>query len=200
MTTYIPQLTLPEAIFNSLPASILLPIALGTAVGYGTRPKDSDTPRQYISLKRPPLHPPPWVFGPVWTTLYGMMGYAAYRAVHFGTSPLNSANTILAARQGATLYTLQLGLNLAWMPLFFGLGRPILATVDILSLLGLNAYLAYLWGSRVDETSGWLLTPYLAWLTFASYLTVGVGHLNGWDLRHVASFSGDNNKGGKKTN
>lgn len=103
----------------------------------------------------------------------------------------SSKSTIAAARQGATLYTIQLGLNLAWMPLFFGLGRPILATVDILSLLGVNGYLAYLWGNYVDETSGWLLAPYVAWLGFASYLTVGVGYLNGWDLTHIAAFKGD---------
>lgn len=42
-----------------------------------------------MSWKQPPLRPPPWIFGPVWTVLYGMMGYSAYRAVHFGTSPLN---------------------------------------------------------------------------------------------------------------
>ncbi|KAM7207062.1 putative translocator protein [Rhypophila sp. PSN 637] len=198
MTTYIPQLTLPEAIFNSLPASILLPIALGSAVGYSTRPKEGGTHRQYDSLRQPPLRPPPWVFGPVWTTLYGMMGYAAYRAVHFGTSPLNSASTIAAARHGATLYTIQLGLNYAWMPLFFGLGRPVLATVNILSLLGVNGYLAYLWGNYVDETAGWLLTPYIAWLSFATYLTISIGHLNGWDLSHIAAFKGD--KENKKSN
>ncbi|KAK3329028.1 TspO/MBR family-domain-containing protein [Apodospora peruviana] len=194
MTTYIPQLTLPEAVFNSLPASILLPIALGTAVGYGTR----HTPRQYLSLKQPPLRPPPWVFGPVWTVLYGMMGYAAYRAVNIGTSLLNSASTIAAARNGSTLYTIQLGLNLAWMPLFFGLGRPVAATLDIVSLLGVNGYLAYLWGGSVDRTAGWLLAPYLAWLGFATYLTVGVGHLNGWDLTNIAAFGGDDKENKKR--
>jgi len=77
------------------------------------------------------------------------------------------------------------------MPLFFGLGRPILATVDIISLLGVNVYLASLWGSSVDETSGWLLVPYIAWLGFASYLSAGVGYLNGWDLSNIAAFNSD---------
>lgn len=181
MTTYIPSLTLPESIFNNPAASILLPITLGSAVGYLTRPQD--TKRQYLAWKQPPLRPPPEVFGPVWTALYGMMGYAAYRAVHLGTSPLNAPATIAAARHGATLYTLQLGLNLAWMPLFFGLRRPVEATADIVVLLGTNAYLAWLWGTQVDETAGWLLVPYLAWLSFATYLSAGTGYLNGWDLR-----------------
>ncbi|KAK0618215.1 TspO/MBR family protein [Bombardia bombarda] len=183
MTTFISQLTLPEVIFNNLPASILLPITLGTAVGYSTRPKT--TKRRYLSYKQPPFSPPPWLFGPAWTLLYGMMGYASYRAVHYGTSPLNSAATIATAKHGATLYTIQLGLNLAWMPLFFGLKRPVEATVDIIALLGSNIYLAYLWGGSVDRTAGLLLVPYIAWLGFASYLSAGVGYLNNWDLSDI---------------
>ncbi|KAK0731763.1 TspO/MBR family-domain-containing protein [Lasiosphaeris hirsuta] len=181
MTTYIPSLTLPGAIFNSPLASIALPIALGTAVGYSTRPKDTKT--TYLSWTQPPLRPPPWLFGPVWTILYGMMGYAAHRAVFLGTSPFSSPLVISAAKHGATLYTIQLGLNLAWMPLFFGLRRPVEATVDAVALFGVNAYLAYLWGTSVDATAGWLLVPYVAWLGFASYLSFGTGYLNGWDLR-----------------
>lgn len=109
------------------------------------------------------------------------MGYAAYRAVHYGTSPLNSADTITAAKSGATLYTIQLALNYAWMPLFFGLNRPILATVDIAALLGINGYLTYLW-SGVDSVAGWCLVPYLGWLSFATYLSAGAAYLNNGDL------------------
>lgn len=112
MTTYIPALTLPEAVFNSLPGSILLPIALGTAVGYSTKrrshrnmfpywkaskiitrhhPTANSIERANASLKHPPLRPPAAVFPPAWTALYGMMGYAAYRAMHFGTSPYSTS-------------------------------------------------------------------------------------------------------------
>ncbi|KAK0748124.1 TspO/MBR family-domain-containing protein [Apiosordaria backusii] len=196
MTTYIPQLTLPESVFSSLPASILLPITLGSAVGWSTR-----LPRTYLSLRQPPLRPPPQVFGPVWTILYGLMGYAAHRAYRLGTSPLNLPSTISAARQGTTLYTIQLGLNLLWMPLFFGWNRPILATVDVLALLGVNSYLAWLWGTKVDATSGWLLAPYIAWLGFASYLSAGTGYLNNWDLSGAyKTADGETKKGkGKRT-
>ncbi|KAG5973873.1 hypothetical protein E4U55_000215, partial [Claviceps digitariae] len=69
MTTYIPSLTIPSAVLQHPAASVLLPIALGTAVGYSTRP--TDTKNMYSSLRQPPLRPPPWVFGPVWTILYG---------------------------------------------------------------------------------------------------------------------------------
>lgn len=109
------------------------------------------------------------------------MGYASYRAVHNGLSPFNSVETIRLAKHGATLYTIQLGLNLAWMPLFFGLKRPIEATVDILALLGLNAYLIKIW-APVDKVAAWCLVPYLGWLGFATYLSAGAGYLNNWSL------------------
>lgn len=68
-----------------------------------------------------------------------------------------------------------------WMPLFFGLQRPVEATVDILALTGVTGYLAYVW-SQVDEVAAWSLAPYLGWLGFASYLTIGCGVLNNWSF------------------
>ena len=67
------------------------------------------------------------------------------------------------------------------MPLFFGLKRPIAATVDVVALTGTVGYLTYIWG-QVDEVAGYALAPYLGWLCFATYLSVGVGYLNDWDL------------------
>ncbi|KAJ9139098.1 TspO/MBR family protein [Pleurostoma richardsiae] len=180
MTTYIPALTLPHSVFANPAASILLPIALGTAVGYSTRP--TETQRTYLAVKQPPYHPPPQVFGPVWTVLYGVMGYAAYRAVSVGLGPLSSVDHIRMTKQGATLYTVQLVLNLAYMPLFFGLRRPVEATADLVALLGINGYLTYLWGS-VDKVAGLLMVPYLGWLGFATYLSAGAGYLNNWRLK-----------------
>ncbi|KAK4634258.1 Translocator [Fulvia fulva] len=178
MMTYIPSLTLPSILFEQPAAAILLPIAAGTAVGFATRPKD--TQKTYLALRQPPLRPPPWVFGPAWTTLYGLMGYSAYRAWSTASSSIDPSKVALA-KHGATLYTIQLGLNLVWMPLFFGLKRPIEAAVDIVTLTGVVGYLAYIWG-QVDEVSGWCLAPYLGWLAFANYLTFGVGYLNDWDF------------------
>jgi len=97
-------------------------------------------------------------------------------------------------QEGATLYTIQLILNLAWMPLFFGLHRPIEATVDIVALTGITGWLAYTWG-QVDQVAGWCLAPYLGWLSFATYLTVGCGYLNDWTFagkeRPVSEKSND---------
>lgn len=109
------------------------------------------------------------------------MGYAAHRAITVGLSPTSLPTHGARAKQGATLYTIQLAMNLAWMPLFFVFKRPIEATVDAACLLGINGYLTYLWGS-VDEVAGWCMVPYVAWLGFATYLSAGAGYLNNWSL------------------
>lgn len=208
MTTFIPSLTLPAAVFANPAASILLPVALGTAVGYSVRRKlqllnhqllrmilvpptiqanislpflATETQNTYLALKQPPYRPPPQAFGPVWTALYGLMGYSAYRAYSVGMSPFASTEKHLLVKHGATLYTIQLGLNLIWMPLFFWAKRPIEASVDIVALTGVTGYLTYLW-SKVDTVAGLTMAPYLGWLGYATYLSIGVGHLNGWNF------------------
>ncbi|KAI9790147.1 MAG: hypothetical protein M1816_005347 [Peltula sp. TS41687] len=178
MTTHIPLLTLPERLLANPALAVLFPIAIGAGLGYSTSPKK--TQRDYMALKQPPFRPPPWVFGPVWTALYGMMGYASYRAWTTGTSSF-SPSTVALAKQGATLYTIQLGLNQLFMPLFFSYGRPLAACIDIVALTGVVAYLIKVW-SQVDRVAGWLLAPYLAWLCFATYLSVSIGFLNNWDF------------------
>lgn len=79
------------------------------------------------------------------------------------------------------MYTIQLGLNLLWMPLFFGYKRPVEATVDIAALTGVTGYLTYIWG-QVDEVASWCMVPYMGWLGFATYLCVGAGYLNDWNF------------------
>jgi benzodiazapine receptor len=85
------------------------------------------------------------------------------------------------AKHAATLYTIQLGLNLAWMPLFFGIRKPVTALVDIAALFGVNGYLTYLF-FKLDNTAGWLYVPYMVWLGFATYLNAGVGAMNNWRI------------------
>lgn len=179
MTTYIPALTIPDQIFANTPVSILTPIVLGSGVGIVVSNKK--TVETYKTLRQPPLAPPSWVFGPVWTLLYGLMGYASHRAWTIGTSPFSSPAVIATARHASTVYSVQLALNLVWTPLFFGAKKPVAATADILALLATNAYLTYLWSS-VDAVSAYCMVPYLGWLGFATYLCVGVSHVNNWDL------------------
>lgn len=110
------------------------------------------------------------------------MGYAAYRVADIGLSPFSGPETIVNTRRAMTLYSIQLGLNLIWTPLFFGLYRPIEASVDIVTLFGVNGYLTYLYSS-IDSVAAWSQVPYLAWLGFATYLCTTIGHLNNWDLK-----------------
>lgn len=199
--SYVPGLTLPATAFSNAPVSILLPLGLGLGSGLISQPgrwrpkkfsdsaakergKFRDTQEQYMALKQPPFRPPPWVFAPAWTTLYLMMGYAAHRVWTTGMASMNP-RIVEDTRRGATLYTIQLGLNVIWMPLFFGLGRPIEAMLDITTLTGTVGYLTYIW-SKVDPMAAYLMTPYLAWLGFATYLTAGTGHLNGWTIKDYA--------------
>ncbi|KAK5990851.1 Translocatorhomolog-like protein [Cladobotryum mycophilum] len=174
MTTYMPAITIPSTIFQNPASSILLPVALGTIVGFSTRP--SKAQKTYLDIRQPPLRPPPWLFGPSY-------GICCLPSVKRRSLPLASPATVQTTKHSLTLYSIQLGLNLAWMPLFFVAKRPIEATVDIVSLLGLNGYITYLWSS-VDEVAGWCQAPYLTWLSFATYLCIGAGYLNDWNLEN----------------
>lgn len=120
----------------------------------------------YLTLTRPPGTPPEWIFGPVWTTLYVLMGLAAW----------------LVWRRGAVmelrLWGWQLLVNAAWSPAFFGLHSPGTALVVILALLLLVGLTAYGF-ARVHRLAGVLLLPYLGWVCYATYLNAGFWWLNG---------------------
>lgn len=81
------------------------------------------------------------------------------------------------------MYTVQLVLNQLFMPLFFGLGRPVEALIDIVTLTACVGYLTRIW-SGVDKTATYCMVPYCAWLGFATYLTAGTGYLNGWSFKN----------------
>ena len=199
--SYIPSLTLPPVFFSSPALAIGFPITCGLINGLLSQPGSSKlktlsskstaekgadldaTKQQYLALKQPPGNPPPYVFAPVWTTLYGLMGFASHRAWVQGMASAKP-QVIDNVRLGATLYTVQLVLNQAFMPLFFKLGQPIPALVDIATLTGTVGYLTYTW-SKVDETAAYCMVPYVAWLTYATYLTAGTGYLNGWSTSRV---------------
>lgn len=123
----------------------------------------------YQGLKHPPGTPPPWVFGPVWTLLYAMMGVSLGLLVRDRKQP--GAGIAIAA------FILQLVLNLAWTPLFFGAHRSDLALVDIVAMWICIAWTMFLSG-KVSRTAAALLIPYLAWVSYATYLNAGFWWLN----------------------
>jgi len=123
----------------------------------------------FPTLQRPPLAPPNWVFGPVWTVLYILMAVAAWlvwRRRHE-----------VDVRRPLLLFSVQLALNLLWSALFFYLQNPAAALIEIVVLWALIATtLVAFW--RVSRWAGLLLIPYLAWVTFATYLNFGFWVLN----------------------
>lgn len=120
----------------------------------------------YQELEKPSWNPPGWLFGPVWTLLYILMGIAVWmvwRERGFST--------------GVYLFMAQLVLNALWSWLFFGLNRPDLAFFEIILLWGLIlATMILFW--RVRPVAGALFVPYLLWVSFASVLNHTLWKLN----------------------
>ncbi len=153
---------------NILPAfvSILIAQAAGIIGSFFTA---NSVQTWYLAIARPTWNPPSWVFGPVWITLYTLMGIAAYLIWKKRKSK--------EARKALTVYGVQLGLNSLWSILFFGLQNPEAAFAEILILLGMIvATVVLFW--RIDKRAGILLLPYLAWVSFASYLNFTIWQLN----------------------
>lgn len=125
----------------------------------------------YAALAAPPGTPPNWVFAPVWTALYILMGVAAWLVWRDVLLP--PVRRYAALR----LWGWQLGLNALWTPAFFGLHSTVLGLVVILPLLGLVVATAIMF-RRLHPVAGLLLLPYLAWTAYAAYLNVGFWWLN----------------------
>jgi len=123
----------------------------------------------YAALDKPSWNPPNAVFGPVWTTLYILMGIAAWlvwRRAGFA-----------GARTALTLYGVQLALNALWSYLFFGMQSPLAAFLELTVLWGvIVATLVRFW--RVSPAAGALLIPYLCWVSFAGVLNFVIWRLN----------------------
>ncbi len=121
----------------------------------------------YPTLVKPSFTPPSWLFGPVWTVLYVLMGVAVALVWHKGSGV--SAAT--------ALFLVQLLLNVFWSLFFFGLRSPTLALVDIAALWGaLLVTVSVFW--RIVPASGILLVPYLLWVSFATILNAAIVWLN----------------------
>ena len=143
---------------------LLICLAIPLAVG-GLGALLSGGMRDYGAMVKPPLSPPGWVFPVVWSILYLLMGYASYRVLETGNT------------KSLILYGLQLLANFIWPLLFFG-GGWFLLSFFWLIVLWVLIYLTIRAFSKVDETAGNLLIPYILWVTFAAYLNFGIYLLN----------------------
>ncbi len=145
---------------------VLLPLAVGALSAWLTR----ENMAMFDILRKPPFAPPRWLFPVAWTILYALMGVASYLV-------LTSAAPRIEKRNALTLYGIQLAVNFFWPLLFFGLSWYLgaLAWLILLWVLILATLLRF---SRIRETAGNLLLPYLLWVTFAAYLNWGIYRLN----------------------
>jgi benzodiazapine receptor len=145
---------------------IVLILALGSGAGIFFGPGI-----WFQSLVKPSWNPPGWLFGPVWTLLYTMMAISVWKLRRVAHQ--SGAKKSLAM----LLFWLQLLLNLAWTPIFFGLQLPAVAFVEICLLwcVALSTALAF---GKISGIAGYLLVPYLLWLSFALVLNGTIWLLN----------------------
>lgn len=122
----------------------------------------------------PSFSPPNWVFAPVWTLLYALMGVAAYLVWSRGRERKG-------VRVSLIVFGFQLGLNLLWSVLFFGLRSPSCALIEILFLWAMIILtITRFW--KISKPAGLLLVPYLLWVSFAALLNGAVFWLNQWEF------------------
>lgn len=124
----------------------------------------------YAAINKSPLNPPGWVFGPVWTLLYLLMAISAWLVWKKG---LNSPYVKIAL----FLFLLQLLVNVLWSVSFFGLHSPALA-FGVIIILWLLILFTIIYFFKVNALSGWLMVPYILWVSFASFLNLSVALLN----------------------
>jgi tryptophan-rich sensory protein len=155
--------------FHTLPPIIF--IAMCEAVGIiGSFATASSVTTWYSMLTKPFLNPPSWVFGPVWTMLYALMGIAAYMVWKKGIERSD-------VRRALTVFVIQLLLNALWSPLFFGARNLTAAFVDIV-LMWIAIIATIIVFKKISKPAAWLLLPYILWVSFAAYLNYALLVLN----------------------
>lgn len=149
-----------------------LAVSMGVCFGAGfvgslfTTPS---IPTWYAGLVKPSWTPPAWIFGPVWSALYGMMALALWL--------IWRRSGVATAAVPIALFMVQLVLNVLWSLLFFGLRMPGVAFVEIVLLwLAILATLITFW--RLNTAAGYLLLPYLVWTAFAGTLNFALWRMN----------------------
>ncbi|MDQ5928028.1 MAG: hypothetical protein QG633_466 [Patescibacteria group bacterium] len=130
----------------------------------------SAIPTWYATLTKPELNPPSWVFGPVWTTLYLLMGVSAFLIWQKGWARKD-------VKIALSVYGVQLVLNALWSIVFFGMQNPGLALVNI-ALLFVSIVATMVLFYKISRPAMYLLIPYILWVSFASYLNYAIYALN----------------------
>ncbi len=150
---------------NKMIISAVLCLTLGSLSGFFT--VDSVT-TWYQTINKPSWNPPGWLFGPVWTTLYILMG-VSFALVWHSEHP--------SRKRAMSIFVLQLVLNLIWTPIFFGLHQIGWSFFVIIVLL-ITIAATIMKFNQINKTSAWLLVPYIVWVGFATVLTGTIWYLN----------------------
>ncbi len=147
--------------------AILVPQAAGALGSLFTAPSISTW---YSTLIKPSFNPPSWIFAPVWTALFLLMGIAAFLVWKRGWEKRE-------VRIALGIFGGQLILNILWSALFFGLHSPLAAFVEVI-ILWLAILGTILVFRKISKTAAWLLVPYILWVSFASLLNFSLMILN----------------------
>ncbi len=152
---------------KKLVISILIPLAVGSISSFFTM---SSIPTWYNALTKPTLSPPNWVFAPVWTLLYILMGVSLYLIWKkgFGKKQVKTA---------VYLFSIQLLLNFLWTFIFFGLKNMPFAFIEIV-VLWFMILVTIIKFYKISRQSAYQLIPYILWVSFASYLNISIFLLN----------------------
>jgi len=150
-------------------ALVTVPVILGIGFMMGQLSNSGYGNDWFGALTKPAAMPPGWAFGTAWSILYVLLGVAL--AMIWNAPPSRQRST------GLILFFVQLTLNFAWSPIFFGAHRVALALAVIIAMLLLSAAATVAF-VRIKLLAAWLMAPYLAWLGFAAYLNYGILRLN----------------------
>lgn len=152
----------------------LLGFVLGSEIigNIGSLATFSQITTWYATLSKPAFQPPNWLFGPVWTILFALMGISLYLVW-----AQRSEKTATQVDAAVKIFAVQFTLNVLWSFFFFGFHETYLAFLEIL-LLWSAIVVTIVQFRRISPTAAWLLVPYLVWVTFASILNLAVSNLN----------------------
>jgi benzodiazapine receptor len=152
-------------------AKLVLSIALCQAAGLiGSLFTTPSIPTWYTSLQKPWFAPPNWLFGPVWVTLFTLMGISFYFVWNKGWK-----NKLV--KNGLSVFGVQLVLNALWSFLFFGLRSPMLGFIEIIALWIVIAFTIFKF-YKISKNAAWLLLPYIVWVSIATTLNYYIWILN----------------------
>lgn len=147
----------------------ILPVVVASLIGSAvTVPQ---IPGWYAGLAKPPFNPPNWLFAPVWTALFALMALAAFRVWRLPSGMPGRSQALFA-------YHVQLGLNMLWSCVFFGLNSPAGGLVVIGLLLAAMIWTMRRFAALGDRLSVAFFVPYLAWVSFASLLNASIWWAN----------------------